>query len=279
MLQAMDQVDRASLGFTPVTANDEIRLEFDRLGAYDAMLHLAGATLRTIAFRKTGTSYRWIFEQETHEGPGWWQTPDGTFREYILIEYQTERVDGVPLNQVFIRYYGNDTNLSAHELTLAEVRPILAKWATTPVEPRPPDSPDAGFNPMLFLILVVTVVAIIIAAILALIALAICLGAIVVLLTAGTISTALIVGFLRRSVSAGFRTFFILIGAILGLGSGVIAVCIVNTLKKVSWTSPLPWVIGTVAGVGLGILCGWLFNQTWSYAARRLTQSIGQKKN
>jgi hypothetical protein len=274
MLRAMDQVDRAALGFTPVTASDDIRLELTQPGgAYDAMLHLSGATTRTIAFRKTDAGYRWIFEQESREGPGWWQTPDGAVRESILMEYQTEHVDGVPLNQVFVRYTGADTNLSGRDLTLAEAQPILTKWATTPVQPRPPDSGNEEFNPALFLILVVSVIALIIAAILALIALAIGLCAIFVLLTAGTISTAVIVGYLRRSVSAGFRTFFIVAGAIIGLGSGVIAVCLVNAVKKVSWTLPLPWAIGAMTGIGIGILCAWLFNQTWSYVVKRFSST------
>lgn len=280
MIDAMGQVDRVSLGFTAVTAKDDIRLELDRPGgAYDAMLHVYGATSRTIGFRKAGVGYRWIFEQETHEGPGWWQTTEGTFRENILIQYQTEPVGGFPLNEIYIRYSGNDTNLVNRELTLAEVRPILAKWGTTPVEARPPDFVDNDFNPglgIMALILIVVIVIAVVVGVIAAILISICL---VVLLAAGTISTALIVGFLRRSVSAGCRTFFLLAGAILGAGSGVIAVCIVDALKKVRWASPLPWVVGVIAGLGLGVLCAWLFNLTWSYAAKRLGQSIARKRN
>jgi len=52
LVKAMDQVDRASLGFTPVTTNAQISLELHSGGPYDAMLHVYGATSRTIAFRK-----------------------------------------------------------------------------------------------------------------------------------------------------------------------------------------------------------------------------------
>src|SRR5437899_11920626 len=82
LLKAMEQVDRDSLGFTPVTTNAQISLELHSPGgAYDAMLHVYDATSRTIAFRKTESGYRWIFEQESYEGPKWYQTVDGTFRE------------------------------------------------------------------------------------------------------------------------------------------------------------------------------------------------------
>jgi hypothetical protein len=137
LLKAMEQVDRPSLGFTPVTTNAQIKLETHSLaGSYDAMLHVYGATSRTIAFRKTATGYRWTAEQEIYQGPKWWQTMDGTFREEMIIEYQTERVNGIPTNQLSIRYQGSDTNLEGREFTLAEVRPILEKWKTSPVESR-----------------------------------------------------------------------------------------------------------------------------------------------
>src|SRR5690554_1744462 len=63
-LRAMEQVDRASLGFTPVTTNAQIRLEIASGKDYDAMLHVYGTTSRTIGFRKTESGYRWISEQE-----------------------------------------------------------------------------------------------------------------------------------------------------------------------------------------------------------------------
>jgi hypothetical protein len=136
---------------------------------------------------------------------------------------------------------------------------------------QPPAYPDDDFSPMLLFMLLIFLIAIVVGVIAAILV-TICL---VALLTAGTISTAVIVGFLRRSVSAGFRTFFILAGAILGAGSGIIAICIVDALKQVSWTSPLPWVIGAAVGAGLGIFCAWLFNLAWSYVAKRLVQRIG----
>ena len=151
LLKAMTEVDRSALGFTPVTTNAQIKLELASGRTHDAMLHVYGDTSRTIAFRKIESGYRWIFEQETYKGPKWYQTVDGTFRESMLIEYQTERIDGVPTNQLHIRYTGSDTNLTDRELMLADVRPILEKWSTAPVEPWPgyiQGAPD--FAPLLF---------------------------------------------------------------------------------------------------------------------------------
>src|SRR5437867_10662675 len=52
LLFAMEQVDRAAMGFTPVTEDAKIGLE-DKGRGYDAMLHVDGKTSRTVAFRKT----------------------------------------------------------------------------------------------------------------------------------------------------------------------------------------------------------------------------------
>src|SRR5688572_10875195 len=104
LLQAMDRVDRQSLGFTPLTTNAQVTLETRPRANYDRMLHVYGDTSRTIAFRKDGSSYRWIAEQEIHFGPGWEQTIDGPTRERFVVEFQTERVNGIPTNELYIRY-------------------------------------------------------------------------------------------------------------------------------------------------------------------------------
>src|SRR5688572_12696660 len=71
LLRAVNEVDRAALGFTPLTTNAQLRLETGKRANYDAMLHVHGETSRTIAFRKIPGGYRWIAEQEIHTGPGW----------------------------------------------------------------------------------------------------------------------------------------------------------------------------------------------------------------
>src|SRR4051794_40626748 len=54
LLAAMEKVDRAALGFTPISTNANIRLERSSRANYDAMLDVYGDTSRTIAFRKEG---------------------------------------------------------------------------------------------------------------------------------------------------------------------------------------------------------------------------------
>jgi hypothetical protein len=282
LLKAMEQIDRATLGFTPVTTNAQIRLEIASGRAYDAMLHIYGATSRTIAFRKTQYGYRWISEQEIYEGPKWYQTVDGTFRESIVIEYQTEGVNGIPTNQLYIRYTGSDTNLTEREFTLAEVRPILEVWRTAPAEPRPPDLPGAGENvgapwflPMMFLMLV----ALLVAVCLALIVILVCLAAGTILLAAGVISASLVVGILRRSVSAGFRALFIQLGAVVGMVGGVITTSTFNWIANANWDSPFRWATGLTIGLLIGILFACLFNKVWTRLAQELTRKLERKGN
>lgn len=277
-LDAMEQVDRASLGFTPVTTNSDIKLELASGGAYDAMLHVYGATSRTISFRKTESGYRWTGEQEVYQGPKWYQTVDGTFREFMVIEYQTERINGIPTNQLYIRYSGDDTNLIGREFTLAEVLPITAKWSTTPVEPWPgyiEGAPD--FAPLLFVLFMLAALAAgcVLALIVGLIGLAIAAA----LLAAGIVSTAALVGVLRRSIAAGFRTLFILLGAVVGMAGGAIATSAFTWITKANWDSPLRWIAGLTIGLLLGILLAWLFNKVWTCIAQILTRKMERKEN
>ncbi len=275
LLKAMEQVDRAALGFTPVTTNSQIRLESSNR-SYDAMLHVDGATSRTIGFRKTVSGYRWIFEQEIYQGPKWWQSVDGAMRESMIIEYQIEPVDGVPTNQTFIHYTGDDTNLLGHELTLPEVKPILEKWSKAAVEPQPPDDPGVipDVGPLAIEMIFIACVALIIGLA------AIVGGAILILfLAVGIISASVLTGILRRSVSSGFRALFIQLGALAGMIGGAIAVGGITWIAKMNWHSPIHWIAGVGLGLLLGILIGWLFNKVWSQIAKVLTHKLEKQRN
>jgi hypothetical protein len=130
MLEAVEAVDRASLGFTPISRTSTVRLESGPRAGYDAMLHIDGPTSRTIAFRKAPNGYRWIHEQETYTGPKTYTTIDGTFREQIVITYGIESVSGHAPNRVHIQYWGEDPGLSSdrYNLTWDQVKPVIAEW-------------------------------------------------------------------------------------------------------------------------------------------------------
>lgn len=138
-LDAMEKVDRASLGFTPIPPDARVEIEWAtwRDAGYDVMLHIYADTSRTVAFRREGDgSYRWIHEQEIHTGPRQYATADaGRVYERIAITYETEPVSGAPLNMLFITYSGEDPRLrlkSSFDLTLEDVLPILEEWRSVP---------------------------------------------------------------------------------------------------------------------------------------------------
>lgn len=133
MLKAMNAVDRTVLGFTPVSTNANIRLEFGSESNYDAMLHIYADTQRTIAFRKTPDGYRWIGEQEIHYGPKSCTDHEGNYQEHLVIEFQTEPVNGQTTNQIMVSYYGEDTRLKRRNLKLNDIRPILKEWEGTQI--------------------------------------------------------------------------------------------------------------------------------------------------
>lgn len=267
MLKAMEEVDRADYGFTPIATNAQISLEVASGGAYDAMLHVYDDTSRTIAFQKTPTGYRWISEQEIHQGPGWFQSVDGTFREYIVVEYQTEKVNGIPTNHLWITYTGDNTNLAGGELSLNEVQPVLALWKTATVLPKPPDLPGAGgFEPLALIMIGILLVAMFVIVVACCLVIGLAILA-TILVGTGIVSASIIVGFLCRSVSAGFRALFLLVGALLGIIGGIIGTLLTQSV----WNSPLRWIVGIAAGLFAGLIVAWLFNRVWSFVVQKLT--------
>jgi len=127
---AIAEVDRAALGFTPIDPSSDIRLEIAGGRAYDAMLHICGKTDRTISFRKTGARYVWIGEQEGHPGPLEFETPDGAIREEITLTYETAAISGYPIRVLNVTYLGPRNELaSKSSLSYADVSAYLVSWA------------------------------------------------------------------------------------------------------------------------------------------------------
>ena len=127
--QAAKSFDREAYGFSPLPSNGLVSIEWRSGGAYDAMIHIYATTQRTIAFRKTSAGYCWIHEQESFQGPKEYTTVDGTFKEHIVLNYETECVAGTDTNKLSIYYFGEDPRLEPRrDLTLPDVTPILREW-------------------------------------------------------------------------------------------------------------------------------------------------------
>jgi hypothetical protein len=139
MLQAIAAVDRVALGFTPIPTNAEVHLDSRSDARYDAMLIIFDTparyfgVYRNIEFRKTATGYKWLREFETHPGPMTLKQSGHNAHEEISIVYDTTGISGVTPNKLHIHYNGFDSRIADRkDLTLDEVRPILAEWSQRP---------------------------------------------------------------------------------------------------------------------------------------------------
>jgi hypothetical protein len=133
-LKAIAQIDRKSIGFTEIEKNADISLERNSKSekGYDKMLHIYGSTSRTVSFKlKENNDYEWIGEQEIFEGPNEFETPDGIFKENIILTYEKSPISGHQLNKLNIEYRGENKLLTNKEnLTLENIRPILKEWTS-----------------------------------------------------------------------------------------------------------------------------------------------------
>jgi hypothetical protein len=132
----MAAVDRAALGFTPIPTNAVVHLASSPIAGYDATLAIYDTPARhngihrQIWFRKTATCYKWILEQEIHPGPKTFIQSGHTAHEWIVITYDTESRTGHPPGKLCVGYDGPDSRIANRkDLTLDEVRPILAEWS------------------------------------------------------------------------------------------------------------------------------------------------------
>jgi len=122
---------REQYGFSPLPTAPatDIRIERTKGGAYDVMLHIYGATSRTIAFRRLPGGYRWIHEQEGFRGPRFYDSPDGRLQETLYLTYEKEAISGSPTDTLRISYFGDDPRLAyKNDLRLDMIEPILIEW-------------------------------------------------------------------------------------------------------------------------------------------------------
>jgi len=133
-LKAIAQMNRKSMGFTEIEKDADIRLERNSKSekGYDRMLHIYGSTSRTISFKqKENNNYEWIGEQEIFEGPNEFKTPDGIFKENIILTYEKLPISGHQLNELNIEYRGENKFLTNKaNLTLENITPLLKEWTS-----------------------------------------------------------------------------------------------------------------------------------------------------
>ena len=133
-VSAISVVDPTSLGFTPIPAgawgeispypNDIYIFVADDLYPAYQYFH------QKIDFQKVGDTYKWIGQTEYHRGPG----PN----EKIVIEYRMESGYGYPnARTLVIEYTGEDPRLKKSNLTLEDIRPVLAEWEKYRPTPMP----------------------------------------------------------------------------------------------------------------------------------------------
>ena len=152
MLAAAQKSERALLGFTPLPSALPIRLERSSATSrgYDTMLHLAWPNRsETIGFVKVADGYKWVCDQEIHEGPREYDTADGRFHERITLSYSVpdetadvRRQNGMPPG-FSATYDGPDETLRAATMQglfegtptgpdakrrLDVVLPLLVQW-------------------------------------------------------------------------------------------------------------------------------------------------------
>lgn len=267
---AMRQVDRAALGFTPIATNATIVVEGGAGREYDTMLHVYQDTSRTITFRKTSNGFRWTGEQEVFQGPRWNRTVDGNSRESIVIRSESESVNGAPTNQLSIWYTGPDSDLERRQLSPPEARKMLDQWKTTAVEPEPPPLPYASFDPLPFLVFVCMLMAALGMVVLSLIIGVIGFAIASLLIFLGIISTSTITGLLLKSASAGFKAFTLQAGAVLGLGAGIASCYLVAVFRHTGSPSTGTWVLAAASGVVTGLVLALALNWVCAATNRRL---------
>lgn len=138
-LSAMEAVDRASLGFTPIPPDAKIRV-VPVAGEEEYDVHLQDSLgQRNILFRENAEgSYEWVGESQAFMGPRRYDTGAGIRNEQIVIAYYRVPVSWAALNQVQVYYSGDDPRLKYEPLlTLKEARGILQEWSKLRVSPAP----------------------------------------------------------------------------------------------------------------------------------------------
>lgn len=129
LLRAVAVVDRAALGFTSLPTNGWAHLEMGLGTGGNWRLHIYGVPERIIMFRQTARGCQWIAEREIYSSPKTFRTIEGWTREQLVVQYQSERINDLPVGKTSVRYAGTDPRLARRsDLTPSDVAPIVTEW-------------------------------------------------------------------------------------------------------------------------------------------------------
>jgi hypothetical protein len=126
-----------------------------------------------------------------------------------------------------------------------------------------------GFAPGLLVMVLIMLAAIVAALLIAAIIAAFLLACLLLLIACGIVSASVITGAARRSISTGFRTFFLSSAAVAGIPIGIFSLYLV--LHWMHHARPLSMVAtwGAVVGSLAGFCAAWMFNALWGAALAR----------
>jgi len=132
---ALDKSPRDSIGFSPITSRDRIEIN-GNIGEDDIWFYpYTDFSSHSILFRLINDEYVWVHEQEIIRGLETWVDHDAaTWEENILLQYQTEDINGGPINDLMVDYTGHDprlTNTSDNWYLSNDIRdvlPIIDEW-------------------------------------------------------------------------------------------------------------------------------------------------------
>jgi hypothetical protein len=135
MVDALNASKRLSLGFSPITNQDHIKLE-DGWGAGDAGMSASNDfSDHYIQFKRTGDWYVWIYESEEFKGPEKWYDSDAAeWQETITLQYQVLEINGGPVKDLMVDYIGHDPRLQNNSQNwylsnkVQTVKPVLDEW-------------------------------------------------------------------------------------------------------------------------------------------------------
>ncbi len=133
-LQAINQSNRLSLGFSPISSEAQVTIQ-DYGSTAAAFISIGPETDLdahphwSIYFVKEGNTYKWGGESETYWAPNRFDNISiSYFTDSISPGDYNTRAERKPSNILVVEYRGEDPRLKKPNLTLEDVRPVLAEW-------------------------------------------------------------------------------------------------------------------------------------------------------